>query len=211
MDETEAQILQLVKQTCQYPRGSIERQKGLHRIILLIQQTGKLNWAKDMPDVEEALQQTWLYFCRNLCEATTAEQPYNPEKGSVIAWINGYLRFRVKDINSRDPNRIYSVLNENGEELDPLDLIPAPLEPPPILEEIREWLKREADNLCRIHIENRPDINCLILIERRLPPKTPWEDLSQEFGVAISTLSGFYQRRCLPRLLKFGNSQGYFD
>lgn len=211
MHNIEAQILQLVKETCQHPRGSIERQKGLHQIILLIQQTGKLNWAKGMPDGEEALQQTWLYFCRNLCEPTTTEQPYNSEKGSVIAWLNGYLKFRLKDNSIPDKNRIYPKLDENGEELDPIHLIPANPEPPPILEEIQAWLKQEAHNLRRIHVENRPDINCLVLIERRLPPKTSWDDLSQEFGVAISTLSGFYQRRCFPLLLDFANSQGYFD
>jgi hypothetical protein len=214
MDELEAQILQLVQETCQSPRGSIERQKGLQKLFLLIQKTGKLFRGTGVPDAEDALQKTWLYFCRNLCEADTANNPYNSEKGSVITWLNGYLKYRLEDIRRRiddeNKNRIHPIQDENGEELDPVNLISARLEPPPIQKEIQEWLKKEANNLRRIHVQNRPDINCLVLIERRLPPETPWEELSQEFGVSISTLSRFYQRQCFPRLLNFGESQGYF-
>ncbi|MBD2250122.1 sigma-70 family RNA polymerase sigma factor [Nostoc parmelioides] len=207
MDELTA----LVKQTCQHPRGSIERQKGLHEIIWRIQQSGKLFRGTGVPDAEEALQKTWLYFCLNLCEATTSEEPYNSSQGSVITWLNAYLRYRLKDIVVPDQKIIHYSSDENGEEVDPTDLIPARPEPPPILEEIQEWLKKEAHTLRRIYVTNRPDINCLVLIERRLPPETSWKDLSQEFGVSIATLSGFYQRHCFPRLLNFGISQGYID
>lgn len=215
MDELEAQILQLVQETCQSPRGSIERQKGLQKLFLLIQKTGKVLRGTGVPDAEDALQKTWLYFCCNLCEADTAKNPYNSEKGSVITWLNGYLKYRLEDIRIRidyeKKNNIHPIQDENGEELDPVNLIRAPLEPPPIQKEIQEWLKKEANNLRRIHVQDRPDINCLVLIERRLPPETSWEDLSQEFGVSISTLSRFYQRQCFSRLLNFGESQGYFD
>ncbi|GAB1543724.1 hypothetical protein NUACC21_64000 [Scytonema sp. NUACC21] len=215
MDELKAQILQLVKETCQHPRGSIERQKGLHQIVLLIQQTGQLLRPMGVTDAEDALQKTWLYFCRNLCEATTTTEPYNPEAGCVIRWLNGYLKYRlrdnVKEIADDKINRVYPVQGENGEELDPVDLIPAPSEPPPILKEIQEWLQKEAHNLRRIHVQNRLDIHCLVLIERRLPPETSWKDLSQEFNVSEATLKRFYKQKCFPRLLDFGQSQGYFD
>ncbi|BAT55840.1 hypothetical protein NOS3756_48340 [Nostoc sp. NIES-3756] len=198
MDELTA----LVKETCQHPRGSIERQKGLHEIIWRIQQSGKLLRGTGVRDAEDAIQKTWLYFCLNLCEATTSEEPYNSEKGNVITWLNSYLRYRLKD----------NIVSDNDiEELDPSDFIPARPEPPPILEEIEEWIKQEAHNLRRIYVSNRPDINCLVLIKRRLPPEASWKELSQEFGVPIATLSGFYQRHCFPRLLNFGKSQGYFD
>jgi hypothetical protein len=44
---------------------------------------------------------------------------------------------------------------------------------------------------------------------RRLPPETSWEKLSQELGIPISSLSTFYQRKCLPKLRNFGESEGY--
>ncbi|MTJ51629.1 sigma-70 family RNA polymerase sigma factor [Anabaena sp. UHCC 0253] len=214
MDELEAKILQIVQETCQHPRGSIARQKGLNQIILLIQKTGKLLRGVGIPDAEEALQETWWYFCRNLCEATTTKEPYNPEKSSVITWINSYLTYRLQDkrISFYEQKNNFDLLSqENDQQIDPANLIPAPTEPRPILNEIQEWLKTNYSELKRIHVRDHPDVNCYVLISRRLPPETSWLDLSVEFGIPVATLSNFYQRQCFPRLLDFGKSQAYFD
>jgi hypothetical protein len=63
--------------------------------------------------------------------------------------------------------------------------------------------------LCRTHIAGRPEVNAQVLILRRLPPEASWKELSAEFNLPISTLSSFYQRQCIPRLRKFGESEGY--
>ena len=213
MDELEAKILQLIQETCQHPTGSLARQKGLNQIILLIQKTGKLLRGTGIPDAEEALQETWWFFCRNLCEATSAKEPYNPDKSSVITWINNYLSYRLQDkrISYYEQKSKFDFLLEENDQLDPANLIPAPTEPRPILNEIQEWLKTNSSELKRIHIRNRPDVNSYILITRRLPPEKSWLDLSVEFGIPVATLSNFYQRQCFPRLLNFGKSQAYFD
>ncbi|OBQ17220.1 sigma-70 family RNA polymerase sigma factor [Anabaena sp. AL93] len=213
MDELEAKILQLIQETCQHPTGSLARQKGLNQIILLIQKTGKLLRGAGIPDAEEALQETWWYFCRNLCEATSAKEPYNPDKSSVITWINNYFSYRLQDkrISYYEQKSKFDFLLEENDQLDPANLIPAPTEPRPILNEIQEWLKTNSSQLKRIHIRNRPDVNSYILITRRLPPEKSWLDLSVEFGIPVATLSNFYQRQCFPRLLNFGKSQAYFD
>ena len=213
MDELEAKILQLIQETCQHPSGSLARQKGLNQIILLIQKTGKLLRGTGIPDAEEALQETWWFFCRNLCEATSAKEPYNPDKSSVITWINNYFSYRLQDkrISYYEQKSKFDFLLEENDQLDPANLIPAPTEPRPILNEIQEWLKTNSSQLKRIHIRNRPDVNSYILISRRLPPEKSWLDLSVEFGIPVATLSNFYQRQCFPRLLNFGKSQAYFD
>ena len=213
MDELEAKILQLIQETCQHPSGSLARQKGLNQIILLIQKTGKLLRGTGIPDAEEALQETWWFFCRNLCEATSAKEPYNPDKSSVITWINNYFSYRLQDkrISYYEQKSKFDFLLEENDQLDPANLIPAPTEPRPILNEIQEWLKTNSPELKRIHIRNRPDVNSYILISRRLPPEKSWLDLSVEFGIPVATLSNFYQRQCFPRLLNFGKSQAYFD
>jgi hypothetical protein len=213
MDELEAKILQLIQETCQHPTGSLARQKGLNQIILLIQKTGKLLRGTGIPDAEEALQETWWFFCRNLCEATSAKEPYNPDKSSVITWINNYFSYRLQDkrISYYEQKSKFDFFLEENEQIDPANLIPAPTEPRPILNEIQEWLKTNSPELKRIHIRNRPDVNSYILISRRLPPEKSWLDLSVEFGIPVATLSNFYQRQCFPRLLNFGKSQAYFD
>ncbi|MCP6759532.1 MAG: sigma-70 family RNA polymerase sigma factor [Fischerella sp. CENA71] len=215
MDEFKAQILQLVQDACQHPRGSLERKRKLNKIIYLIQKSGKLSPTIAVSDAEEALQQTWIYFCQNLCEATTAKEAYNPNKGCVTCWLNIYLKYRLKDIyRSRQETRIKTispVIGENGEEIDPVSLIPAPPEPSPLIKDIQEWLTTEAKKLQRIHISDRPDINCQVLIERRFILEIAWKDISQDFDVSITTVSGFYQRKCLPILEEFCKSQGYLD
>lgn len=213
MDELEAKILQLIQETCQHPSGSLARQKGLNQIILLIQKTGKLLRGTGIPDAEEALQETWWFFCRNLCEATSAKEPYNPDKSSVITWINNYFSYRLQDkrISYYEQKSKFDFFLEENDQIDPASLIPAPTEPRPILNEIQEWLKTNSPELKRIHIRNRPDVNSYILITRRLPPEKSWLDLSVEFGIPVATLSNFYQRQCFPRLLNFGKSQAYFD
>ena len=97
MDTLDKQLCQLVIETCYYPRSSLERQKGLNEIVWRIQQSGKLMSCIGVPDYEDAIQQTWLYFCRNLCEATTGDA-YNPERASVITWLNAYSGSQLGEI-----------------------------------------------------------------------------------------------------------------
>lgn len=94
MDHLEEQLRRLVAEACANPPGSQLRQKRLTQVIRL---TAKRLWQESSPYYQDALQQTWLYFCHNVCEATTAEEPFNPERGSVITWLNVYLKRRLQD------------------------------------------------------------------------------------------------------------------
>lgn len=92
------QIRRLVIETCQHPSGSLQRNSGLSKLIQAITKSKKLWYSYD-PFYEDALQQTWLYLCRNLCEANTGKQ-YDPEKSQVITWLvitwlNSYLKYRL--------------------------------------------------------------------------------------------------------------------
>ncbi|RMG05668.1 MAG: sigma-70 family RNA polymerase sigma factor [Cyanobacteria bacterium J055] len=208
MDEN---IDRLIAKTCCCPKGSLERRRRLNQLIGEIQRSGKLLRGAGLAhsDYEDALQQTWLYLCRNLCEPTTG-QAYDPNRGCVTTWLNAYLKRRIQDRFQKAAERAKKRMPYYRDEpLDPVETIAAPPEPPPILDDIKEWVENESRQLRKIHVRNRPDINCYVLILHRLPPERSWEDLSQQFGVGISTLSNFYQRECFPRLLAFGRSQGY--
>jgi hypothetical protein len=77
------------------------------------------------------------------------------------------------------------------------------------LEELEIWAKTDSDGELRgTYIKGRPDVNCQVLILKRLPPEVSWKDLSEEFRLSIPTLSSFYQRQCLPRLRKFAELEG---
>jgi DNA-directed RNA polymerase specialized sigma24 family protein len=209
MTELDEQLRNLVAQACSHPPGSPQRQKLLTQIIRL---TSSRLWRENTPYYQDALQQTWLYFCRNICEGKTG-QAYNPDDGTVVTWLNKYLKYRLLDFyNNQNREKAIlrppSIVNEH-EIIDPLENVPAPPQPDPILENVEIWAKTDASGeLSSIHIKGRPDVNCQVLILKRLPPEVGWKELSEEFKLPIPTLSSFYQRQCLPRLRKFAESEG---
>lgn len=214
MDELGERLRRWIREACQHPPGSPERQRRLTQVIRAA--TEKL-WKESSPYYADALQQTWVYFCLNICERGTAD-PYDPDRSSVITWLNAYLRRRLQDgyIEIQKQQTLFSqprsLTSRSGEMevLDPLESVAAQPDVPPILEQVRAWAERDrTGELRKTHIDGHPDVNCQELILRRLPPETSWKDLSAEFGISISTLSSFYQRQCLPRLRNFGESEGY--
>ncbi|MGK7876297.1 MAG: sigma-70 family RNA polymerase sigma factor [Xenococcaceae cyanobacterium] len=174
----------------------------------MIQQSRKLWWERS-PHYEDALQQTWLYFCRNLCESVTTTA-YNPDLGSVITWLNSYLKFRLRDLNIEKAIDDTTRIQTSDEEFDLIAQIPAPAEVPPLLQDLRAWAEADRQGkLRKTHLRDRLDINAQALILYRLPPETAWTALSKRFGVPVSTLSTFYQRKCLPFLRSFCDAEGY--
>lgn len=215
MDELDEQLRSLAMEACKHPPGSLPRQRNLTKIIRLI--SNRL-WRENVPYYQDALQKTWIYFCQNLCEGATGGR-YDPSRGSIVTWLNYYLRRRLQDSftevreeQARTASAQVRIGRSGGSEdvIDPIDSVAANPDVPPILEQVRSWVEADATGeLRRTHIEGHPRANCRVLLLRRLPPETGWKELSEEFGLAVSTLSSFYQRQCLPRLRKFGESEGY--
>ncbi|MFB2921040.1 MULTISPECIES: sigma-70 family RNA polymerase sigma factor [Aerosakkonema] len=213
MDDLNQKLSQLVAKACSYPSGSLQRRQTLNEIVRLVMKSGKI-WKDNVPYYNDALQQTWLYFCRNICEANTGER-YDPNKSSVITWLDKYLKHRLQDYRiaerNENLNAVPQRINEEGQTIDLIENIPAASDNPlRILENTIEWVESDLDGeLSSLHIKGRPDVTCQVLIRRRLPPETPWERLGEEFNLSVSTLANFYKRQCMPRLRKFGESQGY--
>ncbi|MCC5616867.1 sigma-70 family RNA polymerase sigma factor [Nostoc sp. CHAB 5836] len=214
MVQLDEQLRCLVTEACGHPPGSPQRQKLLTQIIRL---TASKLWRESTSYYQDALQQTWLYFCRNVCEGLTG-QTYDPTYGSVITWLNAYLKRRLQDFyihQNREqattvPLKIrQSTSGGTTETIDPVDNLPANPQVPPILEDLEIWVRTDSDGELRgTYIKGRPDVNCQVLILKRLPPEVGWKELSEEFGLSIPTLSSFYQRQCLPRLRKFAELEG---
>jgi len=212
MNEAEQQLRNLVKEACEHPPGSIKRQRGLTQIIRL---TMPKLWREASPYYADAVQQTWVYFCQNICEGKTGAQ-YDPSYSSVATWLNAYLKRRLQDgfIGQQKQQASQALsrsrLSEAEEMPDPIENLAAEPDVPPILESVKAWVEADTSGeLRRTQIEGRPAITAQVLILRRLPPETSWKELAIEFGLSVSTLSSFYQRQCLPRLRKFGESEGY--
>ena len=206
VDNLNQQLEQLVALACSYPAKSLMRRQKLNEIVRLVMKSGK-HWKENTPYYKDALQQTWLYFCRN-------PEQYNPERCSVITWLNNCLKWRLQDHRSdkaQDQARTVSApMSGTEKKTDPIENLPASPDIPPILEETYQWALADPDGeLASTHIKQRPDVTCQILILRRLPPATPWKTIAKEFNLPPSTAPNFYKRECLPRLRKFAKLQGY--
>lgn len=197
-------------QACRHPKGSRERRVILSRLIEAIIESHVL-WCESTPYYEDALQLTWMYLSRNLCESDTGKQ-YDPQVSSVTTWLNAYLKRRLQDFRERDRHERQTRYYPTHHTLDPTELIVAEQDIPPILEETRRWIETDPDGtLQRICLKHYPHITCQHLLLRRLPPATSWKDLAAEFNCSISTLASFYQRHCFPELRKFAQSEGYLE
>ena len=152
-------------------------------------------------------------LCQNICEQNTAKQ-YDSNKASIITWLNSYLRWRLKDgyIQAKKQKK-YSAsvrVDKNNKIIDPVDNLPAKPDTVAILQEIEEWVIDDPEHKLRsTNLAQHPQITCQLLIQKRLPPETPWKNLAQEYGISAGTLSSFYQRKCKPLLREFSRSQEY--
>ena len=210
MEKLTQPLSQLVREACKHPAGSRERQKNLTKIIRLV--SSQL-WQENTVYYEDALQETWIYFCRNICEAESGKA-YDPNRASVVTWLNNYLKWRLKDSylkhQRQKKQRVSTRLDEEGKLIDPVDNLPARANVPPLLQEIEQWVLTDSQHkLRKVYLENYPQITAQRLILSRLPPEISWKKLSEEYGVAAGTLSSFYQRKCKPMLREFSKSQGY--
>ena len=207
-------LFSLVEETCSHPKGSPQRQRGLTQLIRSL--NGQL-WHTYDAYYNDALQQTWIYFCRNLCEAATADRAYDPSVAKLSTWLNAYLRRRLQDFQiAQNKQRATTVSqsslrSKDGDTtLDPIDRLPAPPDIPPWLEQVRAWAESDpTGELQSTHISKHPQVTAQLLILKRLPPETPWKTLAVDYGISVGTLSSFYQRQCLKRLREYGKAQGY--
>lgn len=206
VDNLNQQLHQLVAEACLYPAKSLLRRQKLNEIVRVVMKSGKL-WKENAPYYNDALQQTWLYFCRNL-------EQYNPDSCSIITWLNNCLKWRLQDLRSLEAKQqvrtVSSSTLETEETINLIENLPASPNISSILEETYKWVETDPDgSLHSTHVRDRPDVTCQILILRRLPPETPWKTIAVEFNLPPSTAPNFYKRECLPRLRKFALKQGY--
>jgi len=206
MSELDQQIRELVIEACKHPPGSTPRQRNLTRVIRMV--SPKL-WRESVPYYQDAVQQTWVYFCRHICGS------YDPELGSVPTWLNAFLKFRLRDfstdIKKDQVTRVSSQIEWDGEVINRIETIPAQPYTEPLLEIVESWAIADVTGeLKSLHIKGHPEVNAQMLILRRLS-ETKWKDLADHFGVGIPALSSFYQRQCVPRLRNFGESEGYIN
>ena len=190
----------------QQPPGSAQRNHYLNRII---QEISPYLWRTNTPEYADAVQQTWLYFAKNIC------QTYDSDRGCIVTWLNAYLWYRYQDEFRRKLTKHHHEIPIDGAATEgtqgwPVRDLPAPeYGSLALLDQVSAWVKSDPNGCLRqTHLSNRPDINAQTLVLLRLPPETAWRDIAIQFNVPLPTVSSFYQRKCLPLLREFGQAQG---
>lgn len=208
MSDIDLQLREWVTEACRHPPGSPARQRHLTKVIRVV--SGKL-WRESVAYYQDAVQQTWVYFCKNICGK------YDPNLGSVPTWLNAYLKRRLQDFfiaaQKQRTNEISTWQDKDGEIVNVADIVPDERgDVEPMWEIVKAWAEADSTGeLRQLHIKGYPAVTCQVLILRRLLSETSWKDLAAEYGAPIPTLNSFYMRQCMPRLRKFGESEGYIN
>jgi hypothetical protein len=196
------ELQRLITEACQHSAESPVRQKKLTQIIRLV---APQLWKEQTDYYEDALQQTWLFFTKNLCN-------YDPQQASVVTWLNNHLKWRLHDLKvkqAKQQAREDSIDARNAdpdqgtfEIVDPVSSTPDDGESA-LMAEFVTWLKTDpTGELKAAHMRGLVHINCQALIQRRLMQEETWEVLAKDFDKSVPTLSSHFQRKCIPCLRK---------
>lgn len=203
-DRLNEELHALIREGLPHPPNSPQRRKIVNRIIRKIQQSGKL-LRSSSPDYEDVLSETWRYFLRNLWEADTADSFSDPAC-KIVNRLNKYLKFRVGDADRKarkEWQKRQQSRSPDGEWQDIAEAIPAP-EPDAKIEQLRERIRTDPTGELRTsHVRGKPHITAQILLQRRGLADEDWKILEADFKTRISTLSDFYQKKCLPLIRRF--------
>ncbi len=220
----EKELKNLIEQICQYPNPSPERQKALNRLLILIQQLPGL-YRSSHQDYPEAYNRTLEWASKNIQKF----RPGSAWEKSFVVWINGYLKWRVRDLyisdNKYEESIDKSTTNLEGESITLKDKLPANnlslLETK--IAELQQAKRQRQGDAVRQYIETDPEqklssskpkkypeCNCQILATQLLltePPKKI-SQISEETNISNQTLYSHWKRKCIPLLREIANQFG---
>jgi hypothetical protein len=216
-------LRQLISEMKQQPSDSAARKqaRATNRLLIELQRLPGLIKSSH-EDYLSALNQTWLWLIDNIDNFKINTPSIQAD---LLKWINSYLQFRILDLYNPNIDLIRRKLDETFldeeqeeaflEELDRVGVLDSILSVSDeqqahmlnqlSLRELQEYVELDPGrNLRNIHILNRPDCNAQLLIHKRIFQGYSWQELSQELGINISTLSSFWARMVMPRLREIG-------
>jgi hypothetical protein len=225
----DAQLQNLIREICRHPSGSAERQKALNRFLVMVQKLPGL-YRTTHQDYLLAWNRTLEWVCQNLERFEV--NPITSVEQSLVTWINGYLKWRVRDLYTPDSKyeslRVYLHSPQEDEApVDPLENLPDPQFSLSLLEariaemqesqrqkqgeQIRDYIRTDPhQELTSCHLRQKPFCHCQIMAIRLLlqePPETIAK-LSRELGVSNQTLYSHWRLKCLPLLQEIGHRFG---
>jgi hypothetical protein len=214
----EAQLQSLITEVCSYEIGDLRRQKALNRLLILLQQLPKI-YRSSHQDYPEAYNRTLEWVCKNI---DSFQARSNSIVDSFVIWVNGYLKWRVRDLYLSDnyyDSKQVDLNRNNEEERDLLENIADPHFSLSLLdweierlqqnkqqrrgEAIINYLRQDPEHfLQEVHLRKKSECNCHFLTLRLLlnEPNERIADVARELNISNQTLYSHWKQKCLPLL-----------
>jgi hypothetical protein len=228
-NSVDEQLRDLIAEVHRYDNPSLERQKALNRLLRVVQRLpGILTSAH--PDYLDALNRTWEWLSRNIDRFHAATPLVEIE---LVNWINGYLRWRIRDLYSPDEHHLSldQPINSNGEEQTPIADYVADSRFPPRLtlldihiltiqqneyqrlgKRLKQYIEQDPKGQLRsCHPRQHQGCHCQVLAQRLLfkEPPDKLTKIAKDFNINYQTLNSHWKQRCLPLLQDICRSFGY--
>ena len=219
----EQQLTKAIAQ-CRQSTDTTQRHKCLNRLLMLIQQLPGI-YQSSHQDYPEAYNRTLEWVCKNIDRFEPTTESVTK---SMVIWINGYLKWRIRDLyiadNSYDPHRVYPSTREDAAAdfistiADPqisLSLLDTQIaykqaeKSANIGKAIANYIKQDmGNNLATTHPRKHPQCNCHCLAMRMLLEQPPDKvsEIARDLGINNQTLYSHWKKKCLPLLQQIGNT-----
>ncbi|MBD2776078.1 sigma-70 family RNA polymerase sigma factor [Iningainema tapete] len=190
--QLDKQLKELATAAQQQPQPTKSRRVALSKLVDAIWKSPKLyrpysgqSKSLDEDVYDEAVQNLFLYICNNI-------NKYNPERGTVMTWVNMLLTQRFF------PEAVRKIIGRGNEiklEDSHLENLPSS-EDISLFKEVLKFIEDDPEGIFALkHIKGYPEANFQAIAIKRILGIT-WKDISAEWGISIPSLSTFYQR-CL--------------
>lgn len=112
----------LISQVCKYEIASLERQQALNRLLRAIAQLPGI-YRSSHQDYPEAFNRTLEWASKNI---DRFESNSSSVQKRFVVWINGYLKWRIRDLYIPDDRYSFIASNDEDGTIDLIESIPDP-------------------------------------------------------------------------------------
>lgn len=182
LDELNERLKQLAIVAQKHPLLSVERQLALTKLVEKVLHSGKFRYpykGQYYEDVyDDAQQNLLLYICQEI-------EKYNPERGTVIAWVNillftRFFREAIAKVRDQHVMQLPTIFDLNN--------LILPEQMPLLSERIREFMEENSEDIFeKEYIENNLEANFQVLMKQILSEKS-WQEISDKLEIKVSTL-----------------------
>ncbi|MEM6837892.1 MAG: hypothetical protein AAF609_13665 [Cyanobacteria bacterium P01_C01_bin.120] len=199
MDELDRQLKELAAIAKAYSPKSLQRNKVMQRLLLLIERSGQLSykWRGKYPGLySDALQETRLYIVRKI-------DTYDPTRGKFMTWVNFKLERevlgRIKDDTDAQKESqeisLYQPINRDDQESRKTqEDVLSNQEHIFLSDQVRQIIEDDPDGFLKSrYIRGRPDVNLQIVVIYLMNNKN-LRKLAENLGVNEQTMYSFFGR-----------------